>query len=233
MPATQSVPRVTLVTFYRFPGFFRMYLAFSTMGILKFFRPRHPGMRLGKMLGNGSGIGFGLTPDFRQYSVLAVFDNETQAADYYQNSRLLRWLRRISKSEKVLFLRAHRSRGVWDGRDPYPFTIEKEGELIVILTRAKLRLRKVRAFWKKVPAANKSLASVKGRIFSAGMGEWPFSHPITFSMWENEESMIHFAHEGEAHRSAVQAAREGHWFREDLFVRYSVIRSRGFGVNEI
>ncbi len=198
------------------------------MGMKKFFKIKSQSLLFGKMFGNGSGIGFGYFPNFKQYSILAVFENLNALNLFLEKDKYYKWMCKISAHQKILKLLANRSVGVWDGKTISPEISEFKSEKIVVLTRAKLRLKKVKAFWKKVPQTNKSLANVGGRVFSAGMGEWPLSHPITFSIWENEQKMLHFAYEEAAHKDAIKSAREGNWFKEDLFVRYSILEEYGF-----
>ena len=214
---------VTLLTFYHFPGFWRAYFAFSVMGIMKFGKMKAPGMMLGKMLGTGSGIGFGLKPNLNKYATISIFENEAQAQSYLRNSKLLKSLRKYALKETVILLETTQSRGEWDGKIPYTDLSEFKNGKIAVLTRAKLRFTKIPSFWKTVSPVNESLSKSSGLLFSAGMGEWPFSHPITFSIWDKCESMENFAIHKTEHSTAVKLAIEGKWFRESLFVRYNVI----------
>ncbi|CAN0170459.1 unnamed protein product, partial [Chrysoparadoxa australica] len=61
-------------------------------------------------------------------------------------------------------------------------------------------------------------------LFSAGLGEWPFSHPITLSVWRHLDDAKNFAYEHVEHAKAAQSARDGSWFKEDLFVRFSILK---------
>ncbi len=221
---------ITTLTFYRFRGFLSAYLAFSTMGFSKFFTPRAKGMRVGKLLGNGAGLGFSHLPNWGKYSFLAIWDDEQLRVPYFTNSLLQRWLRFISTEQLHLVMEPIQSRGVWDGENPYPTLPAKTTEQVnpvAILTRAKLRFSKLPAFWRQVPKANNGLAAATDKLLTAGMGEWPFSHPITFSVWKTTEAAENFAYKMSQHSEAIRLARTENWFREDLFVRYKIIAVQG------
>jgi spheroidene monooxygenase len=214
----------TTLTFYQFDGFFSRYMAISIMGFSKVLRPKGKGMLVGKLLGTGSGLGFSRKPNWGQYAHFAIWENEETADNYFQTSKLIRRLNRWAQSKTVLEMQPFQSRGIWDGKNPYseiPSSAEQGGR-VAILTRAKLKPKNILDFWKHVEPVNTSLVNSKGRLFSAGMGEWPFSHPITFSVWENIEAAKEFAYAQPFHSAAVKGAREGAWFKEDLFVRFGL-----------
>ncbi len=214
----------TTLVFFRFKGFWGRYMAISMMGFSKLIRPMGKGMRVGKLLGTGSGLGFSRKPNWGQYAHFAIWESEKDAEDYFMKSALIRRMRRWSKSEIRLEMQPYQSRGLWDGVNPYPQapSAAESGGIVAVLTRAKLKWKNIPDFWKHVEPVNTSLAKSKGRLFSAGLGEWPFSHPITFSVWENLEAAKEFAYQQPFHSKAIQDARKGKWFKEDLFVRFSV-----------
>lgn len=194
------------------------------MGISKFARPKGKGMLVGKLLGTGAGLGFSRVPNWGQYAHFAIWENKQAANNYFKESKLIRKLAKHSKKRVEFVMEPYQSRGVWDGKNPYPnapTSGEMEGQ-IAILTRAKLKLGNIIDFWKHVKPVNTSLENTKGRLFSAGMGEWPFSHPITFSVWENIEAAKEFAYSQSFHSAAIKGAREGGWFKEEMFVRFEV-----------
>ena len=177
----------TTLRFFQFNGFWSRYMAISIMGFSKVIRPKGKGMLVGKLLGTGSGLGFSRKPNWGQYAHFAVWTNEVDAEKYFDKSTLIRRLGKWSQSQTIMELQPYQSRGIWDGKNPYqgiPKQAEMEGP-VAILTRAKLKFKNIPDFWKHVRPVNTSLGNSDGRKFSAGLGEWPFSHPITFSVWEN------------------------------------------------
>lgn len=214
----------TTLVFFQFEGFFSRYMAISIMGFSKAIRPKGKGMLVGKLLGTGSGLGFSRKPNWGQYAHFAIWENESAAREYFEKSTLIRRLGKWAETKVLLEMQPYQSRGIWDGKNPYqaiPSSAEMEGR-VAILTRAKLKAKNILDFWKHVEPVNTSLAESKGRLFSAGMGEWPFSHPITFSVWENIDAAKEFAYSQPFHSAAVKGARDGGWFKEDLFVRFAV-----------
>ncbi len=214
----------TTLVFYQFEGFWSRYMSISIMGFSKLIRPKGQGMLVGKLLGTGAGLGFSRKPNWGQYAHFAIWETEEAAKNYFEQSTLIRRLSKHAQHKVVLEMEPYQSRGIWDGKNPYatiPTSAEMEGK-VAILTRAKLKGKNILDFWKHVAPVNSSLAESKGRLFSAGMGEWPFSHPITFSVWENIQAAKEFAYSQPFHSAAIKGAREGGWFKEDLFVRFAV-----------
>lgn len=218
----------TTLVFYQFDGFWSRYVSLSIMGFSKLIRPKGEGMLVGKLLGTGSGLGFSRKPNWGQYAHFAVWETREAADRYFAQSSLIRRLGRHAQRKVEFKMEPYQSRGIWDGNNPYP-NIPSSGEKagkIAILTRAKLKTKNILDFWKHVDPVNKSLADSHGRLFSAGLGEWPFSHPITFSVWENLEAAKEFAYSQPFHSAAIKGAREGAWFKEDLFVRFGILTDR-------
>jgi hypothetical protein len=214
----------TTIHFYQIEGFWNKFFAFRTMGFSKMNPLKGKGMLMGKLLGTGAGLGFSRKPNWGQYALLSIWKTEKESEIYEQQSYYHRKLKTLSFKATILEMVPFQSRGIWDGKNPFPMispNAESIGQ-VAILTRAKLKLKKIPSFWKHVNPVNESLKKAKGRLFSAGMGEWHFSHPITFSVWDNMESAKDFAYQQHFHSTAIKDAREGEWFKEDLFVRFEV-----------
>lgn len=52
-------------------------------------------------------------------------------------------------------------------------------------------------------------------------------HQITFSIWPGAEEMANFARKGGPHASAIQAVRDGAWFSEELYARFTILGDTG------
>jgi spheroidene monooxygenase len=63
--------------------------------------------------------------------------------------------------------------------------------------------------------------------FKIGIGEVPFFHQVTFSIWPDTASMADFARKDGPHAQAIRAVREGNWFREELYARFRVLGDAG------
>jgi hypothetical protein len=219
----------TTINFYQIDGAWSRFLAFSLMGISKFKKVKGDGMLVGKLLGTGAGLGFSRNPNWGQYALLGVWEEEKSAKKFFESNFFHRKFTKLSHKQVVLEMEPFQSRGIWDGKNPYPdipSSAEGQGQ-VAILTRAKLKFKNIPSFWKHVDPVNESLKNAEGRLFSAGMGEWHFSHPITFSVWENIEQAKDFAYQQRFHAEAIKGARVGGWFKEDLFVRFQVKKFEG------
>ena len=194
------------------------------MGLSKMYFPKFQLALVSKLLGTGSGLGFSRVPNLGQYVHLGIWKNTDDSKKYEKSNILLRLMKKFATEVEVHQLIPYRSHGVWDGKNPYPNIQHNENsnEKVVVLTRAKVKFKFLYSFWKNVGPCNKSLTDSKGRLFSAGLGEWPFSHPITYSIWENLDAAKNFAYQQPQHAAAIAGAKGGKWFKEDLFVRYEL-----------
>ena len=65
-------------------------------------------------------------------------------------------------------------------------------------------------------------------LFKIGIGEVPLLHQVTFSIWPDADSMAAFARDIRGpHAKAIQAVRQGNWFREELYARFAVTGTSG------
>jgi spheroidene monooxygenase len=75
------------------------------------------------------------------------------------------------------------------------------------------------------------ISSVIGRdpnvAFKIGIGEVPLLHQVTFSVWPDAAAMAAFARGNGPHGCAIRAVREGNWFSEELYARFSVLGAEG------
>ena len=63
-------------------------------------------------------------------------------------------------------------------------------------------------------------------IFKIGIGEVPWLHQVTFSIWPDAASMNQFARTG-PHAEAIRAVRTEGWFKEELYARFVVLGDQG------
>ena len=66
-----------------------------------------------------------------------------------------------------------------------------------------------------------------GSLVKMGVGEVPWFHQMTFSVWPDTASMAAFARAAGPHASAIRAVREGGWFHEELYARFALLASEG------
>lgn len=219
---------VTTLSLFRFDGLVDRAFAFSQMGLARARLPRTPGLRFHKLLGSGAGAGFSTKPDLSRYGLLCVWDDREAAIAGTRHGPVHDRWRARSVADVTLHLQPTRSRGQWDGQEPFhvdPAT-EADGP-IVALTRATLRWSAMIPFWSLVPAISDAAEEDEHRHFMAGLGEVPWKHQMTFSIWDDEAAMRDFSMTSPTHGVAVRRAWEEGWFAESLFARFNLLAVEG------
>lgn len=189
---------------------------------------RVPGIGFHKMLGSGTGEGFTPYPNWSVYAILATWPDRETADQQLSHSPVFQRYRDRAVESWTVFLTSRSVRGAWDGISPF---VLEEGdtrpEPIAVLTRATLKVPTVLAFWKHVPGIEAVLPNeTENLLFKIGLGEVPWFHQVTFSIWRTAAAMEAFAYSG-PHQSAAKDALAKGWFKEDLFARFAVAGSSG------
>jgi spheroidene monooxygenase len=193
-----------------------------------------PGLLFAKVMGSGQGGGFVLRPSASHQGLICLFENGQQAQQFMQGEVVRAYAQR-AKSIYVAALAITAARGSWDGQTWAPTPAHSLGPYqnavnathgVVALTRASIRAAKAVSFWRFAPAAQQDLQHAPGCELAMGLGEAPVLRQCTFSLWNNTESMLNYAHTG-AHQQAIQAAYQHDFFSESMFVRMRVLHSEG------
>jgi spheroidene monooxygenase len=106
---------------------------------------------------------------------------------------------------------------------------------VAALTRGSIRPAKAVSFWRYSPPAQADLSHASGCQLAMGLGEAPLVRQCTFTLWDDTESMLAYAHRG-AHKLAIAAAAKHDFFSESMFARMRVLsmsgtwRGRKFGL---
>jgi spheroidene monooxygenase len=82
-------------------------------------------------------------------------------------------------------------------------------------------------FWRRVPDISRVVGSNDDVLLKVGIGEVPWIHQATFSIWPDAARMAGFARRSGPHADAIRAVREGDWFAEELYARFSVTDASG------
>lgn len=201
------------------------------MGAARLDFMRMPDVRFWKLCGSGSGEGFTPLPNTRVWAILAVWDDEDSARRGCDAAPVYRrWRNRASESWTV-FLSASASRGAWSGAQPFEpderMASQASDAPLAALTRATIRLGALPRFWGREPEISKAIGADPNVIFKIGIGEVPWLHQVTFSVWPDAESMAAFARKDGPHAQAIRAVRDGGWFREELYARFRVLGGVG------
>lgn len=205
------------------------FWAFNKMGSAPLALARVPGLRFWKLLGTGRGQGFTLRPDLSRYGLLGVWETAAAADDFFARARLIRDYRQHAHEIYTVRLRAFQAHGQWSGSNPFlPLMAPPPAAApVAVLTRARIRLRQLAAFWRAVPATTRALTEAPGLLASIGIGEIPFTHPATFSIWRDADEMRRFAYGTRAHREVIRRRAAESWYREELFARFRILGSEG------
>lgn len=187
------------------------------------------GMSFYKLMGSGKGFGFNPLPDWSTYCLLQTWDKEADADAFFKESKLMNRYRDHTQKICTIFMRNIAAKGEWSGKNPFEVSsaLEEDNLQLAVITRARIRLSKLRKFWSYVPTSQKYLSKAPGLIYTKGVGEVPIIQMATFSLWENKASLLDFAYRGKEHGKAIEMTRELDWYSEELFARFQVFKQSG------
>ncbi|MEM8554629.1 MAG: spheroidene monooxygenase [Pseudomonadota bacterium] len=221
-----SSQTVTLSLFRFGPALARAW-AFGQMGLVRGALGRTPDIQFWKLCGSGTGEGFTPVPNTAVYAILAAWPDEPTARARVAEAPVWQKYRARSVEDCTIFLQAASARGVWAGAEPF----EAHGDLpdgpLAALTRATVKPKIALQFWKQVPNISKVIGQDPNVAFKIGIGEVPWLHQVTFSIWPDTKTMGQFARKDGPHARAIAAVREGNWFREELYARFRVLGATG------
>lgn len=189
----------------------------------------NPKCRFWKLMGNGKDGTFDLQPDWQQWATLTVW-NSIVEADRFNEKSFISWWWKFFCSEKLLILCVPlASHGQWNGNDPFKMDLYDKNSSgpVAVLTRASIRLNKLKAFWSNVDPVAKIMSQAKGYITSFGIGEVPFFRQGTFSVWDSMEAMKAFAYQSKEHAEVIKKTRKENWYSEELFARFKIVSCSG------
>lgn len=182
-----------------------------------------PGVRFAKLLGTGTGTGFGPSDaDLTRWAALVVWDDPARAAAFEDTGVGLAWWR-IAVSSARVDLRPLTSRGRWSGVEPFgaPPGGRVDGPVLA-LTRARLRPARAATFWRAIPPVAAALGRAPGLLARFGVGEAPLGWQGTVSVWRGETDLVDFAYRHPEHRAAITRTPTARWYAEELFARFEV-----------
>ncbi|QPH56063.1 spheroidene monooxygenase [Pontivivens ytuae] len=216
---------VTL-SLYRFPSPLGRLWAFTQMGLARRALARVPGIGFHKLVGSGTGEGFTPVPNTAVWGILATWPDAETAQSGTADGPFARFRARASEHLTV-FLSPLSARGRWAGTEPFAPDIDPGDGPLAALTRATVRPRALLRFWRRVPAISRVIGADPHTLFKIGVGEVPWLHQVTFSIWPDTAAMAAFARADGPHARAIAAVREGDWFAEELYARFRVTGTRG------
>ncbi|MEM6727357.1 MAG: spheroidene monooxygenase [Pseudomonadota bacterium] len=216
------------LSFFRFAGAGPKLWAFGMMGLSRMLLPRVPDIGFWKLCGSGTGEGFTPIPNTAVYAILCTWPDAATARERVEGEAFFARYRTRARESWTVYLTPTQARGNWSGKQPFEPSSEggKDGPLAA-LTRATIKPRVLFKFWRRVPDISKVIGLDENVAFKIGIGEVPWLHQVTFSIWPSARAMGHFARKDGPHARAIRAVREGAWFREELYARFAVTGDHG------
>ena len=222
--------QIVAISFFRFEGVFQKLWAFSQMGFARKKLKKIKQISFFKLFGSGIGEGFTPYPNTSVYAILSVWDNLGEAENNIEEREIYENYRTHSIENWTVFLSPISSKGYWDKTNPFKPNkneFKKKDHMLAALTRATIKPKIMLKFWSKVPAISKVIGNDKNVLFKMGLGEIPWFHQVTFSIWPNAKTMADFARKDGPHAKAIKSVREGNWFSEELYARFEVKKAIG------
>jgi hypothetical protein len=182
-----------------------------------------------KLMGSGKNGTFDIKPDFNQWALLyTTTEPSTDIPSFIKN-----YFKFFKCDVKQIMMQPLEGHGLWDGKKAFG-ELSKQNNydgVVAVLTRATIRINRLKNFWKNVDAVAGKMSTAPGFIFSYGIGEVPWIKQATFSVWESKESMKAFAYNMQQHIKVIKKTREEKWYKEEMFVRFRILSVKGFDKN--
>lgn len=220
---------VTTLTLFRFDEAKAKAWAFTQMLWARRPLAALPGIGFHKLFGSGTREGFHPWPNFGVYGVFAVWPDLPSAQEQVSDGIVYRRYRERSVEEWTVYMQISQCRGQWDGEVPFKepeVPVDSQNDCVAVLTRATVKARYAPEFWRQVPDISGAVREQDHLLVKIGLGEVPWLHQVTFTIWDDAEAMNRFAYEG-FHGDAIKKVRDGGWFKEELFARFDVLGAEG------
>jgi hypothetical protein len=222
------VSQITTSTFFKVETFSNKWWAFKQMQLGKQHLSTVAGLTFYKILGSGAKNGFSAVPNFGTYVLFCVWETERHADDFFQLNPFYAEYKNRSSEQLTAYLHPAEAHGLWDGIQPFQKSAQLDSEKpIVVLTRARIRFRKLWSFWSRVGSVSQSLDGYDGLVLSIGVGEWPLIQQATISIWKTQKEMMDYAYQNTKHREVVTMTRQLNWYKEEMFARFVPYRFEG------
>lgn len=220
---------ITTLIIFETKGFRNQLWAFQQVPLALWRLKNVKGLNFIKSMGSGGGKGFDFTPSFTTYCWLLVWDNKEYADEFFNSNSYFKKYLSKATATKVHYLQNVISHGLWSKVNPFIKTTEfKDNDTVVVLTRARIKLRRIVQFWTKVGRTANELYKFDDLKFAIGVGELPFIQQATVSIWKNMESVKNYAYKDETHKRVISLTRKYNWYSEELFARFVLMESKNY-----
>lgn len=213
--------QITTLTFYKYPSLKQKLWAFGMMQFAHAPLKKVKGLSFYKLLGSGK-KNFDPMPDWSVYGLLQVWENEETAQNYFQEHSLNKRYQKNSTEQITFYMKNKKAYGLWSGANLFEThqMLDDDNPFIAVITRATIKLHMLRRFWNYVPTSQLDLVDNPNLLFTAGVGERPFTQMATFSLWNDANALKKFAYRSDNHRHAVQQTQALQWYKEEMFTRF-------------
>jgi hypothetical protein len=233
---------ITILTIVRYPKWFA-WAGLLSMAVLRLPLWFNTHICFWKLMGTGKNGSFDKIPDLSQWALICAFKSlddpfirSQQEGDVHPKiltqlygNLIFNWWKFWGCEIWTIVLNPIEGHGLWDGKEVFGSLAKNtdyEGE-IAVLTRATIRLKKMKSFWSNVAPVSTKMKNLEGFKGSFGIGEIPWKKQATFSMWESKSAMRNFAYKMQEHASVIQKTKKEDWYSEEMFVRFIPIASYG------
>jgi len=207
---------LTIIRYPRYGGF----VGILSMALFHFPLFLNKNISFYKLMGSGKNGTFDKNIDWQQWAILIVTDSPSPIHIPF----IARWLKIFKAEVSALTLQPIEGHGTWDGKEVFgklPKQTDYDGS-IAVLTRATIRLSKLKSFWGNVDSVAKQMAGAEGLITSLGIGEIPLIKQATFSVWKSKADMKNFAYKMNEHAEVIRKTKKENWYKEEMFVRFKI-----------
>ena len=213
--------QITTSTFFKVETSANKWWAFKQMQLGLIQLKNVSGLSFYKILGSGAKNGFSAIPNFGTYVLLCVWESENQAETFFAGNNFFKEYQERSSENMTVYMHSAEVHGTWDERQPFQKNAELAIDMpIIVLTRARIRFRKILSFWSRVGSVSQSLENYEGLVLSIGVGEWPLIQQATLSIWKTQKEMMDYAYKNPKHREVVALTRKLNWYKEEMFARF-------------
>ena len=201
---------------------------FKLMGSYTFNKNilKSDGQEFLKLLGTGSKNGFSVFPDFSNYVIISSWKDDSDRKEFLEKNKIMTTI--LSKCDERIEVKIdpYEFKGSWHKINPFKNDSRYKGGKILIITRARVKFRKLLEFLISTSKASKSIKNHSGALYYKGVGELPIIEQSTISIWESEEKMKMYAYSNSDHMKIITKARKRRWYSEELFVRCNIIHNK-------
>jgi hypothetical protein len=218
------IEQITTVTIFKLKSLSSNFWAFQQVPLAIFRLKQVPGLIFFKSMGSGGGKGFDFMPSFSTYAWLLVWESQKHADDFYATNPYFIKYQKKCLSLQTLYLKNIVSHGKWSGISPFQQgAIMDDTSKIVVLTRARIKWRRLWQFWTKVGRTANELYKFDELEYAIGIGELPFIQQATISVWKNYEAMKRYAYLDDTHKNVIKLTQKYKWYSEELFARFVLV----------